>query len=274
MNNKKLVLYTGSFLLILIAILYIFSGAIEDYIIEQSGIKESSLIAFAFVIGLVDGFNPCAMWVLIYLITLVSQLNDRKKMWGIVGTFLLASGVVYFIILTLWLNGWDYLSYLVGAGWILTAAGVFALGTGIYFLYELYKSGGELVCKVGSIKQRKKTKTKIQTIINSPLTFATIIGIIALAFAINISEFVCSIGLPALFTQVISASNLTFAYEYFLLGIYTFAFMLDDLIVFYFALKAVETPAFEKYSGLSKLIGGILMILLGIILLFFPEFLL
>lgn len=274
MNSKKIIKIIGLVLLTIITLLYIFSGRIEEYLLNQSGLKESSLILFSFLIGMLDGFNPCAMWVLIYLITLVSQLQDKKKMWFIVGTFLLASGVIYFLILALWLNGWDYVGYLVGAGWILTLAGVFAFVSGIYFLYEFYKSGGELVCKVGDMKQRQKTMTKIKSIVLQPMTITTFLALVALAFAINLTEFVCSIGLPALFTQVVSSANLSVFQDYFLLGVYTFAFMLDDLIVFYFGLKATQSPIFEKYSGATKLIGGVIMILLGAILLFFPEFLL
>ena len=274
MNTKKITQITGFAFICLIILSYIFSGRIEEFFTQNSDIKESSLILFAFIIGLIDGFNPCAMWVLIYLITLVSQLKDIKKMWIIVGTFLLASGIVYYIILMLWLQGWNYLSYLVGADWILKAAGIFALATGGYFLYQFYKSGGELVCKVENFEKRKKTMSKIQSIVHSPITILSIFGILALAFAVNITEFVCSIGLPALFTQVISASKISFLYEQVLLLVYILGFLLDDLIIFFFALKAIESPIFDKYSGLSKLIGGAVMLLLGIILLFFPQFLL
>ena len=43
------------------------------------------LFGAAAVIGLLDGFNPCAMWVLIYLISLASTIGDKRKMYIIVG---------------------------------------------------------------------------------------------------------------------------------------------------------------------------------------------
>ncbi len=271
---KRNFVITSVIFLVLIAFSYIFSGSLESYVMQEDFSKNSSLLFLSFMVGLIDGFNPCAMWVLIYLITLVSQLRDRKKMWLIVGTFLAASGILYFLILSLWLGGWQYLNYLAGAGKILKAAGVFALGTGIYFIYDFIKSGGKIECKVGDFKSRQKTMSKIQKIVHSPLTIPTFIALIFLAFAINLTEFVCSIGLPALFTQVLSVADISLLMKYFYILIYTLAFMADDIIIFYFALKAVDSPILDKYQGLSKIVGGILMLILGIILLFFPEFLL
>ena len=271
---KKAFIITSGIVILLIVFSYFFSGSLENYILESDVSSTTSLFILSILIGLIDGFNPCAMWVLIYLITLVSQLTDRKKMWIIVGTFLLASGILYFLILSLWLGGWEYLNYITGASWILNAAAIFALGTGAYFIFDFIKSGGKVECKVGDFESRKKTTTKIKTIVNSPLTIPTFLALIALAFAINLTEFVCSIGLPALFTQVLSLTDISMISKYFYIGLYTLAFMADDLLIFYFALKALDSPILDKYSGLSKIVGGILMLLLGIVLLFFPEFLL
>lgn len=273
-NHKKTFLISSILLLVLIVVSYIFSGKLEEYVVNSEISKTSSLFILSLFVGLIDGFNPCAMWVLIYLITLVSQIKDRTKMWTIVGTFLLASGILYFVILVLWLQGWSYMNYIIGASWVLKAAGVFALITGIYFIYEFIKSGGKLECKVGDIKSRKKTMNKIKDIVNSPFTIPTFLALIALAFAINMTEFVCSIGLPALFTQVLSASSIDLISKYFYIFIYTLAFMADDLLIFYLALKTIDSPIMDKYTGLAKIAGGILMLLLGIILLFFPQFLL
>lgn len=233
-------------------------------------LKNSSLLFAAIVIGLLDGFNPCAMWVLIYLITLVSNLNDKKKMWYIVGTFLLASGILYFFILAGWFNLFNFLGY---SKWILYVVGAFALWMGVMSIYDFIKSGGKLECEVGDLKSRQKTTSKIKDIINSPLTWGSFVAIVLLAFTINSIEFVCSAGLPALFTQILALSDVSVMSKYFYMFIYTLAFMFDDLIIFFLGLKAVDSDIMHKYSGLSKLIGGVIMIIIGIILLFFPQLL-
>lgn len=233
-------------------------------------LKNSSLLIAAITIGLLDGFNPCAMWVLIYLITLVSNLKDRRKMWLIVGTFLLSSGVLYFIILAGWLNLFEIIGY---SKWIIFIVGGFALWMGVISIWDFIKSGGKLECEVTDLKTRQKTTNKIKEIVNSPITWASFGAIVILAVTINSIEFVCSAGLPALFTQILSLADISTVSKYFYMLIYTIAFMLDDMIIFYLGLKAVDSDIMQKYSGLSKLIGGIIMIIIGIILLFFPQLL-
>jgi len=277
--NKKF--YYALILLLLIGGFYAlnFSGMIKE--IPQNtqensvtffgkDIKEYSLVFASLIIGLLDGFNPCAMWVLIYLITLVSQLKDRKKMWLIVGTFVFAEGIIYYIILVLWLNGWDFINYLIEADWIIKGAALFALSSGIYFIYDFIKSGGKLECEISDLKKRQKTISKIRNIVYSKFTFVTFIALFTLAFAINITEFVCSIGLPALFTQILSISDVNIFLKYVYIFLYDLAFMADDIIIFSLALLAIDSEILQKYNGLVKLIGGILMIGLGILLIFFP----
>ena len=74
--------------------------------------SEYSLPALAVVLGVVDGFNPCALWVLLYLISLVMTLKDRKRIRLIVGSFVLASGVLYFLFMTAWLNVFLLIGYI------------------------------------------------------------------------------------------------------------------------------------------------------------------
>ena len=267
---------------ILLYLSYTYVGEVETEIISSENkatmnffgfeidLKTSSLLFAAIFIGLLDGFNPCAMWVLIYLITLVSNLQDRRKMLLIVGTFLLASGILYFIILAGWLNLFEFIGY---SKWILYLVGTFALWMGIMSIVDFIKSGGKLECEVGDFKSKQKTSNKIKEIVNSPITLGSFVAIILLAFTINSIEFVCSAGLPALFTQILALSEVSVLMKYFYIFIYTLAFMLDDMIIFFLGLKAVDSQIMHKYSGLSKLIGGFIMIIIGIILLFFPQLL-
>lgn len=233
-------------------------------------LKESSLFLSAAIIGIVDGFNPCAMWVLIYLITLVASLNDRKKMFLIVGIFLTTGTIMYFAILAGWLHLFNFLGF---SKWILYAVGGFALWFGIYSIYDFIRKGGQITCDIGDIDSRKKTMLKIKTIAKSPITIASIFGTILLAIAVNSIEFVCSAGLPAIFTQMLAVADVSMFSKYMYILVYVFFFMLDDLIIFSLALFAVNSPLLDKYSGLSKLVGGIIMLLIGIMLLFFPNLL-
>jgi thiol-disulfide isomerase/thioredoxin len=227
-------------------------------------LSDYSLPALAIILGLVDGFNPCAMWVLVYLISIVATLRDRKRIWLICGSFVLASGILYFLFMTVWLNAFLFIGY---SRVVTTVVGLVALGGGILQIREVIETKGAIVCKVTDEESRKKTMTKVQNIVSSPLTWGILGGIIALAFAVNSVEFVCSAAIPAVFTQVLSLSNLsTFQYYAYIL-LYDVFFMLDDTIIFGTAAFALTSRLGDRYAKYSRPVGATILIILGLLLL-------
>jgi len=204
-------------------------GKIVLPIIGEIDVADYSLPALAVVLGFVDGFNPCAMWVLVYLISIVATLRDRKRIWLIVGSFVLSSGILYFLFMTAWLNVFLLVGYVKP---VITVIGLVALGGGILQIREFAETKGAIVCKVTDEESRQKTMTRIQKIASSPITLGTIVGIVALAFAVNSVEFVCSAAIPAIFTQVLSLASLTTFQYYGYILLYVSIFMLDDLVIF------------------------------------------
>ena len=101
-----------------------------------------------------------------------------------------------------------------------------------------------------------------------------LIGIVLLACAVNLVELVCSAGLPAIYTQVLSLSNLPTWQYYLYLLVYVLIFMADDLFIFLTAMATLRATGLQtKYTHLSRLIGGILMVLIGLLLIFRPDLL-
>jgi glutaredoxin len=239
-------------------------------IIGEMNPKEYSLPALAVILGLIDGFNPCAMWVLVYLIALLMNLNDRKKIWFIVGSFVMASGVLYFLFMTAWLNAFLLLGYMRA---VTVLIGIVALGGGILSIREYITTKGALVCKVGDAGSKRGTIARLEEIVASPLTIPTVAAIIALAFVVNSVEFVCSSAIPAVFTQVLALANISSLEHYGYIALYDFFFMLDDLIVFGLAAFAISGGVGEKYAKYCKIIGGAILLLLGLMLLFAPQML-
>jgi hypothetical protein len=232
--------------------------------------SEYSLPALAVVLGVVDGFNPCALWVLLYLISLVMTLRDRKRIWLIVGSFVLASGILYFLFMTAWLNVFLFIGYVRP---VTVVIGLVALGGGILQIRELIRTKGEIVCEVTSEESREKTMAKMQKIVSSPITLGTIVGIVALAFAVNAIEFVCSAAIPAVFTQVLSLAGLsTFQYYGYIL-LYVFFFMLNNLVIFGAAAFALTSNLGVRYAKYARPIGAAILIILGALLLFAPDLL-
>lgn len=229
-----------------------------------------SLPSLAVILGLVDGFNPCAMWVLAYLISLIMVLNDRRRAWLLVGSFVFASGVLYFLFMTAWLNAFLLIGY---SRSVTIVIGLVALGAGILNIREFIKTDGAIVCEVVDAESRQKTMTRIERIVSSPLNLATIAGIIALAFVVNSIEFVCSSALPAIFTHVLSLSNLSTIQYYGYILLYDCFFMLDDLIIFGSAAFAMNSSLGNRYAKYCRPLGGAILLVLGIMLLFAPNLL-
>ena len=232
--------------------------------------SEYSLRSLAIVLGLVDGFNPCAMWVLAYLISLILTLRDRRRAWLLVVAFVSASGVLYFLFMSAWLNAFLLIGYFRP---MTVVIGLVAFGGGILNVREFIKTRGAIVCEIQGEESRKKTMSRMERIVSSPLTVATVAGIVALAFVINSIEFACSAALPAIFTHVLSLNGLsTFQYYSYIL-LYVSFFMLDDLIIFGSAAFAVTSRLGDRYAKYCRVIGGAVLGVLGVLMLFAPSLL-
>ena len=252
------------------------SQKINVPIFGEIDVSKMSLLALTITLGAMDGLNPCAMWVLLFLIALLINTRSRKRMWLIGGTFILASGIIYYLILSAWLNLFLAISY-VNLTRILI--GVFALGIGIWQIrnFITYRPG---VCKVtdGELRLQDRIKNGFKNhaekIALSPLTLGILAGTILLAFGVNLVEFFCSAGIPAIYTRILTISDIPALSYYFYLLLYTFVFMLDDLIILSLAVITLSRIGYtEKYNYWSTLIGGLLIFVLGVLLIFKPELL-
>ena len=232
--------------------------------------KNVSLPILTVIIAALDGFNPCAMWVLLFLITLLLGMKNRRRMWILGGTFIAASGIVYFLFLSAWLNIFLFLGFVF---WVRIIIGIVAILSG-YYSIRAYLRDRKGTCPIIQGDKQQKIFDKLKNIVQQKRFIVSLIGIILLAFAVNLVELICSAGLPAIYTQVLTLSNLSPFQHYSYLILYVIIFMLDDLIIFIIAMVTLKTVAFTgKYSSLSKIVGGIIILLLGILLIFRPEWL-
>lgn len=235
-------------------------------------VRELSLPVLAVVLGLADGFNPCAMWILLFLITMLLNTKNRKRMWILGLTFILTSGLVYLLFMISWLSLASFISkiYLVR---ILIALVAFIVG--FINLNNYYKSRKkDSGCEVVKNNDRKKIMTKITKIINEKSFILAILGIILLAASVNIIEMMCSIGLPIIFTQVLAMNNLSIGSYALYMFLYILFFLIDDIVVFVIAMTTLKVTGIStKYSKYSHLVAGIITILIGLLLLLKPSIL-
>jgi len=229
--------------------------------------KTVSLPLLAVVIGLADGFNPCAMWVLLFLISMLLGMKNRKRMWMLGVTFILTSAVMY----TLFMVAWLHIAASAMQQVILrTLIALVAIIAGAYNLNKYFKEPDG--CTVTNKKQRKQIFEKIKKFTKEKSLILALVGVITLAITVNLVELACSAGLPLLFTSVLAINDLnTFEYGLYIF-IYIFFFLIDDIIVFLIAMKTTEVTGLStKYGKYSSLIGGILMLLIGALLILKPE---
>lgn len=229
-----------------------------------------SLPVLTIIMGGLDGFNPCAMWTLLFLISLLLGMQDKKRMWILGAAFIVVSASVYFLFMAAWLNLILFLGFII---WLRIIIGLIALLGGSYNLKEFFinKNTG---CKVTNNEKRQKIFDKIKNITQLHSFWLALGGIIILAFAVNLVELICSAGLPAVYTQILVLSNLTKWQYYLYIALYIFIFMLDDLFIFFTAMITLQiTGITTKYTRLSKLVGGLLMLAIGLLLIFKPELL-
>lgn len=235
--------------------------------------KTVSLPILSVVLGFVDGFNPCAMWILIFLITMLFNMKDRKKMWILGLTFILTSGIVYLMFMLAWLNLATFISKI---SFIRLLVAVVALVVGLINIYKYIDSlrKKDEGCDVVDKKDRKKIMEKIISITHEKKFIIALLGVIVLAASVNIIELMCSIGIPLLFTQILAMNDLSaFSYMLYII-IYIIFFLIDDIIVFIISMITLKVTGFStKYTKYSHLIGGILMLIIGLLLIIKPEIL-
>lgn len=232
--------------------------------------KKVSLALVAVVIGLVDGFNPCAMWILIFLISMLIGIKDKKRMWILGLTFIITSALVYMFFMLAWLNVAIFANKTT---FIKVTIAIFAILFGLYSIYKFTKKSKD-GCEIVKENKKKNIIQKIKDLTANKSLVLSLIGIITLAFSVNIIELMCSLGLPVTFTNMLVINNVSgLNYGIYIL-IYIFFFMLDDLIVFLIAMFTLKVTGIStKYSRYSSLIGGIIMLVVGLLMLFAPNIL-
>lgn len=236
-------------------------------ILGEVNAKTVSLPLLAAVVGLVDGFNPCAMWVLIFLISMLIGMNNKKRMITLGIAFILTSGIMY----TLFMVAWLHIAQSAMQQVILRCLiAVIAIIAGAYNLNKYFKQPDG--CTVTNKKQRKQILEKIKKFTKEKSLILSLIGVITLAITVNLVELACSAGLPLLFTSVLAINDLnTLEYSLNIL-IYIIFFLIDDIIVFIIAIKTMEVTGLStKYSKYLSLVGGLIMLAIGALLILKPE---
>lgn len=231
---------------------------------------ELGLPLFTIAIGLLDGFNPCSIWVLLLMLSLLAGLANRTKMLLIAGTFVAVEGIAYFAFMAAWLN----LFFLIGLSRItqLILGSIAGLAGAINIKdFWAFQRGMSL-----SIPDAAKPGlyARMRRIIQAENILAALLGTVMLAVLVQALELVCTAGLPALYTGILTMRQLDRWAYYGYLVLYNLAYMLDDVLVLAIGVMTMSHYRLQEREGRwLKLISGIVMVGLGAVLLLHPTWL-
>jgi glutaredoxin len=233
-------------------------------------VESLGLPLFTIVIGLVDGFNPCAMWVLTFLLSVLVGIGNRRKMVLIAGTFVLVSGLMYFAFMAAWLNAFLLVGYSRPLQVIL--GGLAAL-IGMVHIKDFFafKRGITFSIPEGA---KPTLFVRMRRVVTAEKVGASVLGVALLAILVNVVELLCTAGLPAVFTQILTLRDLSTLEYYGYLVLYNVAYVFDDALM---VAAAVFTLARwrmqERHGRWLKLVSGLVICALGAVLVFAPQWL-
>jgi thiol-disulfide isomerase/thioredoxin len=220
-------------------------------------------------VGLVDGINPCAIWVLLVLLGIMMHVRSRARLFLVGGTFVVMSGVVYFLFMTAWAG----LFALAGMSRTITLVlGVLVLGMGLINLKELvwFKKGVSLVV---SDRVKPGLYRRMRTIANAAGWPAAILGIVTLAFFVNLIELGCTLGLPAVYTRILSLQpGMSTWTRHAYICLYNVAYVVPlGVVVLVYAATLHRLALQDRGAKALKAVSGVLLTSFGLLFLLWPQ---
>lgn len=227
-----------------------------------------SLPAFTVLVGLADGLNPCAMWVLLVLLGILMHVRSRSRLFLFGGIFVAASGLVYFVFMT----AWTHVFALVGLSrWVTIGLGVIVLLMGLVNLKELiwFKQGVSLMIPE---KVKPGLYRRMRTIAKSARLPTAVVGITALALVVNLVELGCTLGLPAVYTRILTLRDPSALERYSYLALYNLAYVVPlALIVLIYGLTLHRFALNERGAKVLKAVSGVLLVTFGLLFIVAPD---
>lgn len=234
-------------------------------------VERLGLPLFTLALGLLDGFNPCAMWVLLFLLSLLVHLHDRARMALIAGTFVLISGAVYYAFMAAWLNLFLLVGLSTLLGWLL---GCTALLIGVINLRDGLRPAGDFTLSIPSAA-KPNLYARMRGILRTDALLPALGGVAVLAVVVNFIELLCTAGLPAIYTPVLVQQGLPPLAHYAYLGLYILGYIADDALMVASAVAALSSRKLSEQAGRGlKILSGLVMLGLGLVMLLRPQWLL
>jgi thiol-disulfide isomerase/thioredoxin len=246
------------------------SEALEVPLFGRISVEKLGLPLFTIVVGLIDGVNPCATWVLLFLLAMLVNLKSRPRMALIAGTFVAVSGIVYFAFMAAWLTFF----MVVGISQLVRIVlAVVALAIGALNLKDAVAFGHGPSLSIPE-SAKPGLYARMRGILHAENLSGALAGVIALAFLVNLVELLCTAGLPALYTAILTSRGLPLWQHYAYLALYIAGYIFDDSIMVTIGVVTLSKRKLQESGGrVLKLVSAVVMLALGTLLLAKPEWL-
>ncbi|MGL4476543.1 MAG: cytochrome C biosynthesis protein [Shewanella sp.] len=219
----------------------------------------------------VDAFNPCAFFVLLFLLSIMVNAKSRARMLLVGGIFVFFSGFIYFLFMIAWLNIFELLGAGGDGGTIILIAGLLALVAGVINIKEFFGQKGKISLSM-SANNRTGLIKRMGKLSSATSLGAMIVGTTVLAILANAYELLCTAGFPMIYTSVLSMHDLSGIERYLYLVLYNLVYVIPlAVIVIVFSLTLGKRKLSEKEGEGLKLMSGIMMLGLGCMLVFDPT---
>ncbi|MGS0696288.1 cytochrome C biosynthesis protein [Shewanella sp. 0m-4] len=225
--------------------------------------EQMSLPLLTVVLAGVDAFNPCAFFVLLFLLSIMVNAKSRTRMLIVGGIFVFFSGFIYFIFMSAWLNIFQLLGAGSDGGWIILGAGMLALVAGAVNIKDYFFTKGEVTLSM-SAENRTGLIKRMGKLTSASSMTAMIAGTVVLSILANAYELLCTAGFPMIYTSVLSMHDLDTFERYMYLVMYNVVYVIPlAAIVIAFSVSLGKRKLTEKEGQTLKLMSGIMMMGLG-----------
>lgn len=245
-------------------------GSVDTAFFGALSVSRLGLPLFTLAVGMLDGFNPCATWVLLFLLSMLVHVKNRKRMVLVAGTFVLVSGAVYYAFMAAWLN----VFLLVGmSAFLRIALGMAALVIGAVNMRDFADQEPQFSLSIPS-SAKPGIYARLRAVVQAETLPASLAAVVVLAVVVNFIELMCTAGFPALYTAILTQQGLPSSTHYAYLGLYILGYIADDTLLVATAVIALSSHKLTERAGrLLKLASGLVMFALGAIMILHPEWL-
>jgi thiol-disulfide isomerase/thioredoxin len=227
-----------------------------------------SLPVTTLVLAGLDAFNPCAFFVLLFLLSLLVHVRSRARMIAVSGVFILFSGLWYFVFMAAWLNVFLWVGEL---RWVTLGAGLLAVVLGALDVKDYFLAGRG---PSRSIPARAKPSLfrRMRKLVQASSLPAALAGTVVLAGAANTYELLCTAGFPMVYTRVLTLAGLSTGSYYLWLAIYNAIYVVPLVVIAGVFVKTLGSRKLQEHEGRAlKLLSGTMMLGLGLVLIVAPA---